>query len=129
MHKVTMLELPTPLGTTLWVSEKASKEMSRFFRRNDPKKAFRKALFRGMENGFQALIGTKVVSEGNGIFRFGIEDSLFRLIGFFNNGYNEFIVIETLEKSGQKLSRPNMDCINRVAKVKEKSQWFKENDE
>ncbi len=119
--------------TRLWFSEKASKELVRFLKRSDPHKAFIKRLKRCSENGFlnfEAGESPMVKPEWGGVYRFGILESLFRLIGFYEDASKQsFIVIDTLVKRGQSLSKADRARIDEIAAIKKGRLWRKVTDE
>lgn len=105
--------------TRIWLSARASKSLLAFTRKHEKDKGrFLKQIERYAEIGFAPFTGkTKDIRpEWDGVYRIGCRYALFRLIGFYEDPHN-FIVIDALEKSGQKLSGSDRSRINAVAAV------------
>jgi hypothetical protein len=126
MYEVT--EVPLRGITQLWFSARVWKAVEKF---GDPGRGrFWMQLQRCCQNGFAAYerIGGPVVKhEWDGVYRVGFNWSLFRIIGFYADGSNksEFICIDALEKSGQKLKAPERQRIDEVVKVRRNHLWVK----
>jgi hypothetical protein len=73
-----------------------------------------------------AEIARVVRSEGKGVFRFGIQDSLFRILGFYELDRKiAFIGTHSYEKRGQDLGEEGRRLVAIVAEVKRDGKWFK----
>jgi len=127
LHDVYELNFGTTCRTRIWLSETALKELSRFRRKGDPNGVWFKKLKHHAVNGLvnaERSTPPIVRHEGQGVYRIGFRDSLFRLVGFYSNGQkSEFIVIDALTKSGQKLSKAERDRIKAIADVKSSVLW------
>ena len=127
MHDVREFRFETPSRTRLWFSDRAAKDIARFRRKGDPNRSFWKRVQRCAENGFANYehgVWPIVKAEWDGIYRFGVRDSRFRMIGFYKDeSKRDFIVMETLTKSGQNLSGPERGRVDVVAKIKKNHHW------
>jgi hypothetical protein len=119
--------------TRIWFSEQAAKDVTRFRNRGDPNKTFWKRLERCAANGFALYEQGEwpmVKAEWSGVYRFGVRDSLFRLIGFYEDDSKQaFIVMDTLLKKGQALSAADRARTDAVAQIKKQKLWRKVSDE
>jgi hypothetical protein len=133
MHDVREFPFSVPCKTRIWFSDKAAKEVARFRKKSDPSRTFWKRLLRCAQNGFALYeIGDwpMVKEEWEGVYRFGVRDSLFRLIGFYEDASrSSFVVIDTLLKKGQKLTTSDKARIDEVVRVKKNRLWRKVADE
>ena len=60
------------------------------------------------------------------MYRIGTVDSLFRIIGFYeNDDKTDFIALDAFSKSGQKLSPAERRRVDEVAWVKKDGDWKK----
>ncbi len=113
------------LATRVWISDAAAAAFLKYQKRENPKNYFAKKLERYATNGFRHYISEDgpIKNEGEGIFRIG-DGSLFRLIGFFENGSN-FIVIDAFLKKGQRLNASEQRRIDEVIRVRLEKRWSK----
>src|SRR5438552_6404933 len=102
MHEVMEVDFGVVCKTRVWFSQSVHKDVAKFRRKGDPKGAFWMRLERAARNGFELYERgdpPMVVNEGNGVFRFGTRDSLFRLIGFYEaDRKDNFIVPDCFTK-------------------------------
>lgn len=77
--------------------------------------------------GFDVFEGASrpIRSEGDGVFRIGIQRSLFRLLGFYERRPDVFISPDAFKKRGQQLSSADRKRIKAVARVKDKDSYRK----
>lgn len=131
MHGVSEVNFGVACQTRVWMSEKANKGYRKFQKRNDPNGAVEACLKRCAVMGFRrAEYGDFVKHEWDGVYRFGRPDSLFRLIGFYEDDTKEnFIVIDAFEKGKQRLNARERGLIDNVAAVKRNRDWEKVLDE
>lgn len=125
MHIVDDLFVGDEYRTKVWVAEKAWKELKRFSQRGDGLMFLQKLEYYA-KAGFQAFEGAKnpIRSEGHGVWRVRHSvSSLFRLIGFYDDGKAAFIAIDAFTKSGTRLSAAERKRIDRVAEVKRDGLW------
>src|SRR5438045_2979157 len=109
MHQVTLINFGAPCKTRVWFSTAVTEEVGKFRKKGDPNGRFWKHLQRCAINGFEiyergALPIVKL--EWRGVYRVGFQHSLFRLIGFYEDGSSKasFIVIDAFLKRGQNLN-------------------------
>jgi len=116
-----------PVSTTVWLSKRAADELTDFIDRDKTTGArFLKKLKEWAKAGFanfEGGDGFPIKHEGDGVFRVGMRSSLFRLLGFYNNGKGEFIVIDAVLKRGLPLSSSDRKRITEVARVKRVGCW------
>ena|ERR1035437_328886 len=128
--EVTEVQFGFPTKTRLWCSPKVVSELAAFkkVKRNDYHQFLMK-LERYAKNGFDLYARVhppSIVFEGDGVFRIGTVDTLFRIIGFYNGGNAlEFIAIDSFLKHGTKLSASDRRCIAWVQKVRKEGLWKK----
>jgi hypothetical protein len=115
------------LTTPLWFSLKVIDEAKKFRVKGDPDGRFWKKLKWASNVGFPLCQrGDILKAEWNGVFRFGIKTSLFRIVGFYaEDGTQDFIAIDAFLKSGQKLGARERQCIDFVVEVKKYGRWRK----
>ena len=127
MHEVEELFKDIPCRTRVRISAQAARAFQKFRKKGDPNASFWKKLKECTTKGFEYFqVGDwpQVSPEWDGVFRFGVRDSRFRLIGFFHGvGCSDFIVIDAFRKGGQRLSRSECDRIDAVAEVKRSGDW------
>jgi len=113
--------------TRVWLSSSVQKDVMKYRRKNDPNGLFWKKLcWCSVEAGFEhAELAEMVRHEGNGVYRFGIKESLFRLIGFYDGGKSNFIVIDSFLKQGQTLNAAERKRVEEVARVAKAKLWRK----
>ena len=123
--------VPSP-KTSVWFSAAALKAFDEF-RGNDSRGIFLKKLRWACQVGFAACETGKspvLAAEGNGVFRFGVKDSLFRLIGFYEDATKaSFLFFDGFTKSGQSLSGPQRARIAGVANIRAGKAWKKKVDD
>lgn len=67
--------------------------------------------------------------EGGGVYRIGIRQSLFRIIGFFSRDDTaEFIALDAYLKQGKKLGSQHRQRLNRVRQCRQSGKWRKVED-
>lgn len=129
MHEVAEVAFGGPRRTRLWLSEAVEKAIVRFRRDGDPNGAFWKKIKRYAQTGFALYEHGErppIRAEWDGVYRIGTVDSLFRIIGFYeNDDRNDFIAIDAFLKSGQQLNRAERRRIDEVARVKKDGDWAK----
>jgi hypothetical protein len=123
MGCVTEYIFDVPSLTHLWVNQRVRGLMA-----DHADGPFMKKLERCCTSGFEFFErGSSPVirHEGNGVYRIGIRKSLFRLIGFYEDGTGKsnFICLDGFEKSGQALKAPERDRIVALAKIKREKLW------
>jgi len=68
--------------------------------------------------------------EWGGVYRIGFVDSLFRIVGFYEDASKrDFIAIDAYLKRGQKLDASQRNRIDHVVNVREQKPWKKVPDE
>jgi hypothetical protein len=85
-----------------------------------------KALEHYATSGFARFEGEKapIRYEVDGVWRVAYEPSLFRLIGFYEDGgKTTFVAIDAFKKRGQQLSGPERARIKEVARVRHEGDW------
>lgn len=110
--------------TGVLISHGATEVFSKYRRKENPPGAFLKKLKRYAQNGFDLYVGADrpIRPEWDGVFRIG-DSSLFRLIGFFEDGGSNFIITDGYLKRGQKLDASDRDRIDEAARVKKQRLW------
>lgn len=108
--------------TQIWMSARAKRGTKKL------DKKVRNALYDKLaycaENGFQGSEGTIVVHEGNQVYRFGIQVSLFRWWGFFRGfPWEEFIILDWTMKSGQKRGRAGDAMALKIVRIRDSGLW------
>jgi len=127
-REVKELEALPGSAAHLWLTDKVFDELARSG--NGP---FVKTLARMLKNGlvlYEMGEPPKVKHEWDGVYRIGIRSSLFRLIGFYEDGTNKthFICPDCFDKGGQQLNAAQRQRINVVARIKSENLWRKVND-
>jgi hypothetical protein len=130
MYEVVEIKFGCECRTRIWISSAAMKAVSRLRKKGDPNGQFLKKLKSCAVKGFDAFQSVTppiIRFEWEGIYRVGFSGSLFRLIGFYENNVTkaDFIVIDTLFKSGQSLNAAERKRINAVVQIKKKVLWKK----
>ena len=130
MHNVTEVPFGVPCQTRLWFSEKVTKEVAEFRKRGDPNGAFWKRVKRHAQNGFwlaERGNNPPIRHEWDRVYRIGFIDSLFRIIGFYEDESEkrDFIAIDAFLKSGQDLNTAQRARIDEVARVRQEILWKK----
>ena len=118
----------TQLRTRLWISKSALNEVSKFRRKGDPDGPFWKKVLSCCKSGFEGFEHTEppiIKLEWGGVYRFGTRSSLFRLVGFYDDGKRSFIVIDAWLKKGQSLNASERQRISEVVNVKNHNLWRK----
>ena len=115
-----------PCKTRIWLADRVAKAIG-----HDAK--LLKKLKRYAKNGFEYYEGKDfpLRYEGDGIYRIGHRDDLFRIIGFYAGGSKSaFIAVDAFTKPGQKLSKPQRDRIHLAGRIKRDGTWrrVREND-
>ena len=129
MHEVSELFPDKVCKTRVWVSDAASGAVIKFGKKHQ--QTIRELLLRlrrYTENGFVNYEGgeSPIRHEGNGVYRIGSPDSLFRFVGFYeNDSRDRFIIIELYLKRGQ---AADQDLLRRVADIKQKTLWKRNDD-
>lgn len=110
--------------TKVWISEQAKKGLLRLKKKGGGGYFhFIKKLKECSISGFDNHFGGVLRPEGNKVYRFGIDSSLFRLAGFFSA--KEFIFLESYVKPGKQMSKTNKNCIKNVADALSTGDWKK----
>jgi hypothetical protein len=129
MHLVAEVPFGVTCKTKLWLSFAAAKDVDRFRRKGDPNGIFWKKVRRYCENGFEMYEISQwppLVHEGDGVYRLGIIESMFRIIGFYGDGGKvEFIGIDTFLKKDQDLNATEKRRVKEVIRVKKARDWKK----
>ncbi len=73
--------------------------------------------------GFRRHHGGFIRVEDRNVIRLGLQESLFRVYGFYSG--SEFIAIDALMKRKQKMSAAERSAVTRVADIRDKNQWRK----
>ena len=123
MYVVDDLFVGDEYRTDVWIAEKAAKALNKFQKRGDGLRFLQKLEYYA-KVGFKKFDGFKnpIRSEGRGVWRVR-HSSLFRLIGFYDDGKAAFIAIDAFTKSGTSLSVAERKRINKVAQVKRDRLW------
>jgi hypothetical protein len=130
MLKVAVFELPLkkPAKTVIWMSESAIHKLSQLKKRKREEYIhFLAKLERWAICGFSlAEVAGDVKGYGRGVFRYGIRESLHRIIGFYEQDRkSSFIGISFYTKSGQKRGHEGDRLTDFVARVKQYGEWEK----
>jgi hypothetical protein len=130
MHDVTEVPFGFPCKTHLWLSQRAQDEITHFRKRGDPNGAYWKRVARFAKDGFGLHDQGEfppIRHEWDNVYRIGFVDSLFRLIGFYEDPStkSDFIAIDAFLKKKKKLNRSERDRIDKVAEVRRLKQWRK----
>lgn len=125
MHVVDGLFVGNEYRTDVWISEKVAKALKKLQKRGDGLRFLQKLEYYA-KAGFQKFEGykTPIRSEGRGVWRVR-HSSLFRLIGFYDDGKAAFIAIDAFTKSGTSLSAAERRRIKKVAQVRRDRLWKK----
>jgi mRNA-degrading endonuclease RelE of RelBE toxin-antitoxin system len=125
MHVVDGLFVGNEYRTDVWIAERVAKALNKFQKRGDGRRFLQK-LEHYAKAGFQEFTGrdAPIRSEGHGVWRVR-HSSLFRLIGFYDDGTTAFIAMDAFTKSGTRLSVAERRRINKVAQVKRGGLWKK----
>lgn len=112
--------------TELWVSDHVLEHMDRCL---DKKSIlFLEKLKYFAEHGFEIGEHTRVIkNEGSGVYRLGIKLSLFRILGFYEDGRGKtsFIGVDSIMKRDTPLSKSDRKAINSVARIRSTGEWRK----
>jgi|GEM_PF-2226165 len=129
MHDVTEIFAEVEgRKTRVWLSQSVRKNVLQYRKKSDPNGEFWKKLRWCCVVGFDyAEIAEIVRHEFKGVFRFGIDSKLFRIIGFYEHGKSSFIAIDSFLKSGQKLTNTQRQRVEEVARVAAEKLWRKVN--
>lgn len=127
MVDVKLLSLPplTPV-TQVWATSAVTKKLLQFHRKSNEGKRLMKKLADMAGSGFDLFTGSSlpIRPEGNGVYRIGIDDSLFRLIGFKDPVRpNRFVVTGAGMKRGQQLNAEDRAQITTAAKILRDRGW------
>ncbi|HEY3243767.1 MAG TPA: hypothetical protein VGM03_10490 [Phycisphaerae bacterium] len=128
MHEVTEVNFGVPCNTRVWLSRSAERAIQKFRRKGDPDGSFWKRLKRWAQNGFRLHEGPDgpIRLEWDGVYRVGPIDSLFRIIGFYENDSRaHFIGMDAFLKHGQQLTDGQKKRIDAVAAIKRDGNWRK----
>lgn len=113
----------------MFISPQADKAFGKYQgKKENPRGIFAKRLKRYAENGFWNHEGddTPIRPEWDGVYRLGSTDTLFRLLGFYeDDAKHVFLIIDAYQKRGQQLNASDRKRIDRVAKIKKERQWIK----
>lgn len=128
MHVVDDLFTGSAFATQVWISASGAKALGKLQKKDRiTTQRFLAKIKRYAENGFADHEGPKlpIRDEGNGVFRIANErDSLFRLIGFYeNDDRSRFVIIDAFLKRGTKLSSDHKARIKEVGRVKRDNNW------
>lgn len=124
MIEVNALFVGDEFRTEVWVADMAKRELEESAPGEFLQKLeyFAKAGFRN----FEARKGNPIKHESGGVYRVGLHSSLFRLIGFYEDDRKTcFIALDAFTKRKQKLSAPERDRINEIAKIRADGSWRK----
>ena len=129
MYEVRKAFVGIRCRTNLWFSVKVNKEVGYA----GPQ--FLSKLERYCQYGFENYEGKgnwpPIKHEWEGVFRIGMKNSLFRVIGFYEDGTNrtEFIALDCYTKGGQNINAAERARIDEVARAKKKHDWRKVQDD
>lgn len=118
---------PRTLATPVWISEAGYEALTKWVRTEQPRGAFLMKLKRYAKNGFANYVGGSkpIQHEWNQVYRISDGASLMRLIGFFQSGANDFIVLDGYVKHGTELRAPERARIDRVSEIRAGGLWTK----
>ena len=125
MPVVIAMHSQKPDGTTLWASEKVMElilGIDGVIDRTQQNRAIRK-LHHFCDGNFRTFMPEIVKREFNKTF--GIHLNQIRLIGFFDNGYDNFIAIDWFVKKTQQNDKRMNAIYEKVDMVRETGQWQK----
>ena len=127
IHVVDTLFSGEGIATRVLLSEKAQAGFEKLRKKKrEEYRRFLGVLQRYAKAGFQHFESKKgpIKHEGKDIYRVAHRDTLFRLIGFFENDRREsFIGIDTFTKLDTQLTGGQKDRIKAVARVKKFGLW------
>ncbi len=116
-----------PNGTELWASEEVLSLLSGDAGGLD--KAQRGLLVKRLQrycgDGMRAFMPETVKRERNKTF--GIHAGQFRIVGFFDRGYRDFIAIEWFVKKTQQNDRRMAAIYAKVDRIREAGTWIRRN--
>lgn len=130
MHYVREIPFGVLCKTRIWFSDAVSRVVDQFRRKGDPDGRFWRHLRRCAQNGlwlYERGRPSPVIYEWDQVYRIGFDHSLFRIIGFYEDGSNKtsFIAIDAFLKRGQDLSQAEQERIDEVVRVKQNNLWRK----
>lgn len=125
MHVVDELFNDVECATRVWVSESAQKDLKKWGKKSQrDRDRFLAKLKAVAIAGFELHEGNQVRDEEKGVFRFGIQDSLFRMYGFYEQDQNDSVVfIATMMKRGTDRGRQGDAIVEEVARIRDKRLW------
>lgn len=114
-----------PDGTTLWASEKVMElvlGIDGVIDRSQQDRAIRK-LQHFCDGNFKVFLPETIKREFGKTF--GVHLNQIRLVGFFDDGYENFIAVDWFVKKTQQNDRRMNAIYERVDKIRETGQWQK----
>jgi hypothetical protein len=129
VHEVKDIFPGIDCKTRVFMSDKAEDSIIKFAKKHRPAiPDLLQKLKRYAQNGFANYEGSDkpIRSEGGGVFRFGNDNTRFRLVGFYEDqSRTSFIGIEFYLKSGQ---AGDVGLIASVREVRSKRRWRKKDE-
>ena len=114
-------------STRVLLSEQVVKEFEKLRKKSKVEhERFIAKLDRYARAGFDRFEGKKrpIRSEGDGVYRVGHTETLFRIIGFFEDDRRDsFVGIDAFRKVGTQLTAGQRDRIKNVARIKRLGTW------
>lgn len=109
--------------TRVWRTEAVQKQILK----RDPqdRRKLMQKLQRYSANGFAEYLGVAIQREQDGVFRIGSKSDLFRILGFFEDGTEDFMACEAFLKKGQELTRAQQQKIGSIAVAKAENRYRK----
>lgn len=128
IHYVDPLAIGSRYQTQVWISEAAADAMLRELNGKDQRSAVQKVLTFA-QGGFFNFEGEEfapIRHEVGETYRIAYKQStLFRLIGFYEGGKGEFIIIDAFTKHGRDYRAPEWRRIERVEGIRKARTWQK----
>lgn len=123
---VTAIVIPSkPNGTTVWASGSVLSLIAGDDGGLDKvqRGLLRKRLQRYCDDGMRVFMPETVKREHNKTF--GIHVGHFRIVGFFDRGYHDFIAVEWFEKKRQKNDKRMAAIYAKVDGIREAGAWIR----
>lgn len=128
MIYVRRVDFEITCNTRLWCSDKIFEMVGK-----RPDLRFWIRIKRLAQNGFaygERSTPQIVKHEWDQVYRVGYVDSLFRMIGFYeDNSKHDFIAIDSFLKKGKQLTKGQRKLIDEVATIKRNATWKKVEEE
>lgn len=114
-------------ATEVWISDAAIEEFEGLVRRNRKLAGqLKQTIERFAQSGFWKWEGRGTLrDEGQRVWAIGRKADLFRFIGFYHAGKNEFVILFGYVKRGQKRGSEGNLLVHRAAQIRDNGEWRK----